>query len=98
MPRVAVDLTPLLPVGANGGSRILTLELLDALTREAPSWEWIRISRPPGEEATGRRVAGLLPSPVARSLARRFRRRHREASEPFHRARAARPDLVFSPF
>lgn len=99
MPRVAVDLTPLLPGGANGGSRILTLELLDALAREAPSWEWIRISRPPGEEpATGRRVAGLLPSPFARSLARRFRRRHREASEPFHRSRAGRPDLVFSPF
>jgi glycosyltransferase involved in cell wall biosynthesis len=39
-PRVAVDLTPMLPGGANGGAKIFVLELLDQLRRIAPDWSF----------------------------------------------------------
>jgi glycosyltransferase involved in cell wall biosynthesis len=38
--RVAVDLTPILPAGQNGGAKTSTLFLLDTLARLAPDWDF----------------------------------------------------------
>ena len=48
MARVGVDLTPLLPYGENGGSKVLTLSLLGALLEQSPRWEWVLFAHPAG--------------------------------------------------
>lgn len=42
--RVAVDLTPVLPGGENGGAKVLTLELLRILARTQPDCEFILLT------------------------------------------------------
>jgi len=38
--RVAIDLTPILPGGENGGAKIVAIELIRNLSRHAPDWEF----------------------------------------------------------
>jgi glycosyltransferase involved in cell wall biosynthesis len=42
--RIAVDLTLLHPGGTNGGAKIVSLELVSALSEAAPSWEFILLT------------------------------------------------------
>jgi glycosyltransferase involved in cell wall biosynthesis len=42
--RVAVDLTPVLPGGENGGAKVMTLELLRLLAQIAPAWEFVLLT------------------------------------------------------
>lgn len=44
MPRVAVDLTPVLPGGDNGGAKTSTVDLLASLARIAPDWEFVLLT------------------------------------------------------
>jgi glycosyltransferase involved in cell wall biosynthesis len=41
---IAVDLTPILPGGENGGAKVMTVELLQQLQRLAPEWEFILLT------------------------------------------------------
>src|SRR5687768_1654300 len=42
---IAVDLTPLLPGGVNGGAKILVLELLRRLSKLAPETNFVLLTR-----------------------------------------------------
>lgn len=42
-PLVAVDLLPLLPGGANGGAKVLTVNLLETMSAMAPDWTFILV-------------------------------------------------------
>ena len=44
MARIAVDLTPMMPGGENGGVKILTLELLRAFQRTAPEHRFLLLT------------------------------------------------------
>ena len=50
MPRIGVDLTPLLPGGVNGGAKVLTVELLRSLFRLEPEWTWILLTNDATED------------------------------------------------
>ncbi len=52
--RIGVDLTPLLPHGENGGSKVLALALLRALFERSPGWDWVLFAYPAGAQDAGR--------------------------------------------
>lgn len=57
---VAVDLTPLLPGGENGGAKIFTLNLLGKLVEMTPHWRWsLLTSKSSHEELAAMEGAGV---------------------------------------
>lgn len=79
--KVAVDLTPLLPGGQNGGAKVFILELLRGLAALAPATSFILLTNGATHEelshlecANMRRLR-VGPDPVSGSLGSRLRRR-----------------------
>lgn len=61
--RIAVDLTPLLPGGDNGGAKPLAMMLIRELARRAPDCEWVLLT----QEKTHQELA-VLDAPNVRRL------------------------------
>ena len=60
--RIAVDLTPLLPGGENGGAKIMVLELLRSMMHLAPELEWVLLT----SDITHEELAGFDSDNVSR--------------------------------
>ncbi len=81
LPKIAVDLTPVLPGGENGGAKVFVLELLRVLGDLKPDTEFILLTRESSHKELAfldgpnmRRVIVLFEEPVRDSTAKPLRK------------------------
>ena len=99
MTRIAIDLTPILPGGENGGAKVMTIELIRVLSRMAPDWKFFLLT----SEINTEELANLDRPNVKRVVSTGFKTRVSKVNKILERLVATLPaklraKLFYLPF